>query len=193
MRYTPVGLTVALALLCAACASPPDKEMNQARGAIQAAHAAGADLYAPAEYQAAVTALKRSEDAVSQRDYRQALNYALDSREAAENAARTAADQKAVARAQAESDLREVQALLGGVTARLKSLDALRGKRRPAMADERRTVADAEASVQKARTAMAGRNYLAARDDVRGLNDRLRAAIAAIDRQNPPAATRPRR
>ena len=86
------------AVLVTACGDPPNKEMDQAQGAIDAARAAGADHYAATEYTAATDALKRSQDAVGQRDYRQALNEALDSREHAQNAAREAADTKAQVR-----------------------------------------------------------------------------------------------
>ena len=84
------------AVLVTACGGdPPNKEMDQAQGAIDAARAAGADRYATTEYTAANDALTRAQDAVGQRDYRQALNEALDSREHAQNAAREAADTKA--------------------------------------------------------------------------------------------------
>jgi DNA repair exonuclease SbcCD ATPase subunit len=192
MRRTIVGLLFAAALACAACTNPPDKEMNQARGAIEAARAAGADLYAPTEYKAAVDALKRSEDAVAQRDYRQALNAALDSREQAENAARTAADQKAAVRSQAEKELRDLQATLDEARARLKAAETTRARRR-ALQAERATIDAADASVQEARTAMGQQDYLGARADMNGVGDRLRAAIGQIARVvEPPAAKRRR-
>src|ERR1041384_1104727 len=81
---------IVAAVLMAGCGDPPNKEMDQAQGAIDAARAAGADRYAATEYTAATDALKRAQDAVAQRDYRQALNEALDSREHAQNAAREA-------------------------------------------------------------------------------------------------------
>src|ERR1043165_445912 len=68
---------IVAAVLVTACGDPPNKEMDQAQGAIDAARAAGADRYAATEYTAATDALKRSQDAVGQRDYRQALNEAL--------------------------------------------------------------------------------------------------------------------
>ena len=87
------GLACVLAaLLASACTSPPNKEMDQAQGAIDAARAAGAERYAATELAAANTALKNANDAVQQGDYRLALNHALDSREQAQNAARVAAD-----------------------------------------------------------------------------------------------------
>src|SRR5207302_905741 len=56
------------ALFAAACGDPPDKEMDQAQGAIEAARAAGADRYATTEYAAANDALTRARLAVTGRD-----------------------------------------------------------------------------------------------------------------------------
>ncbi len=54
-----------IVILSASCAEPPNKEINQAQGAIDAARAAGADRFAAAEFSAATDALKRSEEAVA--------------------------------------------------------------------------------------------------------------------------------
>lgn len=180
MRVVTACLLLSCALVCSACTNPPEKEMNQARGAIEAAKAAGAEQYAPDEYKAAVAALKRSEDGVDQRDYRQALNSALDSREQAENAARTAANQKAVVRSQAERELRDLQPIVDQARGRLKAAETTRA-RRLALQGNRRVIEDAEASVQKARAAMGREDYLGARDAIRDVPDRLRAAISKID------------
>src|SRR5690606_1094530 len=90
------------------CAEPPRKEMDQAQGAIDAARAAGADVYATDELSQAVSALTRADEAVAQRDYRQALSHAIDARERAQTAARDAANRKAEARSEAD---RAVQSL----------------------------------------------------------------------------------
>ena len=75
------ALLALLVLFTTACGGdPPDKEMQQAQGAIDAARAAGAAVYATEELAAAQLALTRAEEAVSARDYRLALNHALDSR-----------------------------------------------------------------------------------------------------------------
>ncbi len=192
MRLTLAVLLLTGAVAAAACTSPPDKEMDQARGAIEAARAAGADRYAPDEYKAAVAALKRSEDAVAQRDYRQALNSALDSREQAENAARTAADQKAIVRSQAEKELRDLQATVDEARARLKAAEAPRNRRR-ALQTARQAVETADASVQKARTAMSQQDYLGAREAMNGVADQLRAAIGQIGQVTQPASAKERR
>src|SRR5688572_7145428 len=111
-------------LLSASCAEPPNKEMNQAQGAIDAARAAGAEKFAAAELTAAQDALKRSEEAVIARDYRLALSHALDSRERAQNAAKMAVDGRADLRGQAERAISEVATLLSRARAELKTADA---------------------------------------------------------------------
>src|SRR5438552_16737193 len=100
-RRFPLSLALVAALAATACGDPPDKEMQQAQGAIDAARAAGADQYAHDEFAAAQDALKRSHEAVDQRDYRQALNTALDARERAQTAAHESVNTKAIARAHA--------------------------------------------------------------------------------------------
>src|SRR5215472_16480734 len=98
LRVLTLPALITSILLCGACDNPPEKEIDQAQGAIDAARAAGADQYAREEFEAAQEALKHANVAVSERDYRLALNYALDSRTQAQNAAKNAADQKAKAR-----------------------------------------------------------------------------------------------
>jgi len=90
-------------LLCApACAEPPNKELDQAQGAIEAARAAGADQFAPDELKAAADALDRARASVEQRDYRQALSLAIDAKERAREAARSGAERMAQHRSEAE-------------------------------------------------------------------------------------------
>src|SRR5690606_17977147 len=60
-RLFAIVLACCGAILAGACAEPPDKEMQQAQGAIEAARAAGADRYAHDEFVAAQEALKKSE------------------------------------------------------------------------------------------------------------------------------------
>src|SRR5215217_1576123 len=102
VRRLLVSLACAAALAGAACGDPPDREMQQAQSAIDAARAGGAGHYAPSEFAAAEDALKRARDAVAQRDYRLALNNALDARERAQTAAKEAADGARAARAKAD-------------------------------------------------------------------------------------------
>lgn len=174
-------LSVALMLTVAtACAAPPQKEMDQAQGAIDTARAAGADQYAAAELTAADTALQRSHEAAGQRDYRQALNHALDARERAQTAAREAADKKAIARGEAERALTALELAIAGVEQRLASPPAAGATPRPpapltaALTAAKETMQEARSHVQAQRfgeaVALAGPGP-----------QRLRAAIAALE------------
>src|SRR5881394_2181844 len=121
-----LSLAVLAAVAGAACGDPPDKEIQQAQGAIDAARAAGADQYAREEFTAAEDALKRSHENVAQRDYRQALNTALDARERAQTAAKEAANNKAIARSDATKALADADAALHDARARLKAAESAR-------------------------------------------------------------------
>jgi len=188
--FAPAVLAIALA--ATACAEPPNKEMDQAQGALDAARAAGAEQYASDEYRAAADALKRSHDAVAQSDYRLALNHALDSRERAQNAARQAADGKAQLRGEADRIMLEVNGLVVQANARLEAARRGRVPRR-LLAAPAQEVATISEEVQKAREMLAAGKYLEARDLLQALKVRMQNTMAAIDRAvNPPAARRRR-
>ena len=154
-------LAVLAALAGAACGDPPDKDMQQAQGAIDAARAAGADQYAREEFAAAEDALKRSHDAVAQRDYRQALNTALDARERAQEAAKESVNKKAIARADATTAIAEADAALHESRARLTAAESARAPAR-ALTTGRKSIDAGESAVQKARAAFASGDYLGA-------------------------------
>ncbi|HUQ88689.1 MAG TPA: DUF4398 domain-containing protein [Vicinamibacterales bacterium] len=173
-------LALIIAILSASCAAPPSKEMNQAQGAIDAARSAGADKFASVEFNAAVDALKRSEEAVAARDYRQALNHALDSRERAQNAAKMAVEGRADARGQAERSISEVATLLSRARAQLKDPDIARVNATQLRAP-RATVASAEGKLQEARTALKAEDYPAVSKALNGAAAQLQAALTQID------------
>ncbi len=171
---------IAAALFLPACCHPPKKEMDQAQGAIDAARAAGADRYAATEYSAATDALKRAQDAVAQRDYRQALNEALDSREHAQNAAREAADTKAQVRAEVERDMAQIAAFIAEANTRLAAATRARVSRR-VLDGPRGELAAVDDSVQNAGAAMKAGDYLAARAALQGVKERIQQAMRALD------------
>src|SRR4051812_28547144 len=107
MRRLPAWLLAALVLL-PACADPPTKELTQAQSAIDAARAAGAERYATDEFHSATQALKDANAAVDQRDYRLALDHALESRDRAQAAARDAAETKGRTRTEVERTMADV-------------------------------------------------------------------------------------
>ena len=176
--------------LTAACGDPPDKEIQQARAAIDAAASAGAERYAADELSAARDALKRSTDAVDQRDYRLALNHALDARERAQNATQQARTREVAARTDAERALGASAVALQTARARLKSAETARVPVR-ALNGARRSFATAEESVQKARASFAQANYPAAAETARAATSDLQGVVRDLDAAMP-AATRRR-
>lgn len=174
------------------CAEPPSKEMNQAQGAIDAARAAGAERFATDELKGAVDALALSNTAVGDRDYRLALNYALDSLERAQNAARQAVDARAKGRGDAERVIGEVAALVTRARTRLADPEVARLPARvkggPAAVIDR-----AERSVQEARTALAQEAYDTVSATLKGHAAAVEEALKQIDAAAGSAAARPRR
>ncbi|HZR26929.1 MAG TPA: hypothetical protein VFA59_25260 [Vicinamibacterales bacterium] len=177
-RFVPC--VVALALATFACGSPPDKEIQQAQGAIDAAKAAGADQYAHDELVAADKALTDANAAVNERDYRLALNHALDAREHAQAAAKQAGDGKAAARADADRALRDATQAMNEAKARLKAAETARVAPRT-LADARRLIADGEATLQKARTAFSAGEYRDVTDTIAGTTTRLLATARDLE------------
>ena len=188
-RYWPLLLLVPALV---ACAEPPNKEMNQAQGAIDAARAAGADRFAASELAAATDALKRSEEAVAAGDYRQALSHAIDSRERAQQAARAAVDGRADMRGQAERAISEVATLLARAQAQLKVPDIARNNSRTLRA-ARATITKGETVLQEARSALTTEDYAAVSKALNGVAAELQAALTQIDAAASPGTPRRKR
>jgi hypothetical protein len=180
---------VAALTVAASCGDPPDKELQQARSAIESARAAGAEVYARDEFSAAETALKNATEAVDQRDYRLALNRALDARERAQNAEQEAATRKAAARTEASRAVAAAGRALDEARARLKTAEAARVQAR-VVTSARRSIADNEAAVQEARTAFGQGDFAHATEaagtattQLRGLAKELESAAAPASRR----------
>ncbi len=184
-----LSLALVAAIASAACGDPPEKEMQQAQGAIDAARAAGADQYAREEFTAAEEALKRARDAVDQRDYRAALNAALDARERAQTAAKEAVNGKATARVDAEKAIVAAAAALSDARARLKTAESGRAGARP-VTTVRRAITDEETAVQEARTAFDKGDYAVSIDKAKAAAARLHASIRDLDATAPTTGRR---
>jgi hypothetical protein len=186
MRRLIAGLCAAL--LCAACSEPPQKEIDRAQGAIDAARAAGAAEYASSEFEAAVTALKQAHDAVAERDYRLALSQAIDANERALAAARQAADGKALARSQAEGAIAATATSLQQLRVALKAAESARVPAK-ALATARTTGTRVEGDLQKARALLASERYLEASKSIAQGTSQINEQIRALN----DAGTRRRR
>jgi len=181
----PTGLTrgawLAIVLATISCASPPQQEIDQAQGALDAARAAGAERYAATEYAAATQALKQANEAVTGRDYRLALNYALESREQAQNAARTAADTRAKLRGDVERSIAEAKALVTQMRARVDGPTAAqipRNTRRTAQAQLKQLDGD----LQKADAALKAEEYMEADRLLMGVRKQIESITTALSR-----------
>jgi hypothetical protein len=187
--FLPVVLS-ALLVATSGCAEPPNKEMDQAQGAIDAARAAGAEQYASVEYTAATTSLKNAHDAVAAGDYRLALNHALTSHERAQNAARETANTKVTLRVSAERTIAELEAFTEQAEARLAGA---RKARTPArlLARPAKELTAIRADVQKARETVEAGDYIAAEKELDGIRARIDGVITTItDATAPPARRR---
>lgn len=182
-------LVAAVAIATSACGGePPDREIQEAQGAVDAARAAGADRYAVEEFTAAEDALKHAHDAVAQRDYRLALNNALDSRERAQSAASQAADGKAAARVAADRALSAAAGALTAAQRALKTAEASHAGGR-SLSRARLTVADGEQRLQEARTAFGKGDYATVVEHASAVTKALTAATGDL---KPRGSTPPR-
>ena len=177
-------------LLASGCSEPPNKEINRAQGAIDAARAAGAEEYATEAFTAATSALQQSHEAVEQRDYRLALSRAVDAYERAQDAAKLAADGKARVRSEAEMAVSTTNAAAVALDARLKAAEAAKVPARD-LVQPRQTAKDAAATLQKARASLKAGAYLAAIESVKSLEPQIRTQIRALE--TIPPARGPRR
>ena len=167
-------------LVCDQCSEPPQKEMSEAQGAIDAARAAGAEQYATQEYQAATAALKESQDAVQQRDYRLALSRAIDANQRAQEAAKRASQGMAAARSDAQVALNTAAAALQQLETRLKAAETARVPPRE-IAGPAKAAAQAQADLQKARAAMSASDYVSAAATVKQTMAAIAAQTGAVE------------
>jgi hypothetical protein len=193
-----IRLLAALTVSCllAACAEPPEKEMTEAREAIETARAAGAERYAPAEYKEATDAAQRSQRFVAERDYRQALSAALDARERAEAAAQAAAAGKETARVEAYAALKDVEAAIGQARSFVEASGERPPRTRPErlhLSEVRRAIVVGNVALQKAREAAGREDYEAVSRATEGVAGRLRAVLAEKPEEAAPRKTKPRR
>jgi len=160
--------------------NPPTKEIQQAQQALDAARTSGAERYAGAEFTAAQEALTRAQAAVVARDYRQALNDALDARDRAQTASKDTVDTKARAKADADRTLHDTALALVGARAKLRAAETSR--RAPRLATAlRREIADAEKRVQEARTAFEQGAYLDANEILAKTLPRLSDSVRMLE------------
>jgi methionyl-tRNA synthetase len=178
--FAPLCAITCAVVLTVACSAPPQKEIDRAQQAVDAARTAGAEKYAPESFAEATAALQQSHEAVNQRDYRLALSRAVDASDRAQEAARAAADNKARARSEAEAAVNAVNASVMHLQARLKVAEEIRVSPRE-LAPVRATLKETESALQKARALLAAENYSGAIQAVSGLDSRIRSETRVVE------------
>ena len=174
-----VSAAIIASSIVACGGNPPDKEIEQAQTAVDAARAASADRYSKEDFNASTDALKNAHAAVDARDYRLALNYALEAKDRADTAARDAVDRKATARSDADRALRNAALLLVDIRAKLRTAQG----RQPARVvnPAKKVAADSERVVQEARTAFEREDYPKVLEMLAAPMARLRESIRSLD------------
>ena len=175
-----VAVAICTLLVLTACSEPPQKEIDRAQGAIDAARAAGAEQYAPEPFGAATTAMQQTHEAVQQRDYRLALSRAIDANERALEAARQAADGKARAQSDADAAITRTAIAVRQLEERLKVAETMRLPARDVDAP-RKSRANAERALQEARAAVAVSDYAGVRRRIEGLPEKIAGEIHTLN------------
>lgn len=187
--FSHVLLVLSLAVVAGCGGDPPEKELQQADAAIAAAVTGGAERYAADELKAAREAVQRARDAVAARDYRLALNHALDARDRAQTAIAETSGAIATARNAADMAIGTAVAAVGGATAKLTTLEAARTPART-LTTPREAVSHAEARVQEARTAFEKGDFDAAAAAAKDATSEIERVSAEIDELMPAARKR---
>ncbi|MGQ0735684.1 MAG: DUF4398 domain-containing protein [Acidobacteriota bacterium] len=187
-RLLPVVCLLALA----GCAEPPSREMGLAQTAIDAARAAGAEQHAASELTAALGALARSEQAVTEKDYRLALSFAMDSRAQAESAIKLAGAARAAAQRDASKAIAAAATLLARAEARLKDPAIARLPPRTTQ-PYAAAITDSAKRMQEARAAFGVGDYAGAVTHAEEASTRIGAALVGLDEAALAAAKRRRR
>jgi hypothetical protein len=177
-RLLIVGVLV---LGAAACSGPPQKEIDQAQTALDSARAAGADKYAASEYDGAAASLQKAHESVEQRDYRQALNYAIDSRQRAQEAQRLVPEAKTRAHDAAVKDYDRTAARANELQSRLRQAEAARTPAKE-LQPERATLASARKALQEASAMITAGNFEQVSKSLTDVRGKLDAAVQDVEK-----------
>jgi hypothetical protein len=174
-------LLLVILLLCAAgCSEPPQKEIDQAQAALDAARAAGADKYAPDEYSGADATIQKARAAVDQRDYRQALSYALDARQRALEASRLVPEARTHAKTAAEAVFKTTSDRATHLETLLHTAEEAKVPARD-LNGPRKTLAAAHQSLQEARILIDAGNFTEATSALAKVRENLDLGVASIE------------
>src|SRR5439155_17834429 len=129
---------------------------------------------------AAAAGVQKAHASVDQRDYRQALSYAIDARQRAQNALQQAEQGKARARRAADTAMTDISNRVNQLQARLQAADKARAPMKELRAP-RAAIADGREALQEARTEIGAGNYTKAVEILAAVRRKLDAAIRDVE------------
>ena len=176
MRRFLIGV---LLLTAAGCSEPPQKELDQAQSAIDAARAAGAETYAAPEYADATATLAKARASIDERDYRQALSFALAARQRADEASRLVPEARTHAKATADAAFAAASSSAVRLESSLRAAEAAKVPARELHAP-RATLATARTSLQEARILLDHGNFTEATPALLAVRKKLDLAAAEV-------------
>lgn len=196
-RLIVFALSIVVALVVTACAKSPEVQIQQAGTALEAAEAAGAQVYAPDAWNRAKQAMERLNAELSAQDQRLRLFRNFNNARTLAEEAMNAADQ-----AKAEADTKKAQLradsakMIADVKSSLQSARTqLSGLPRTAAvntANLRSRLDEAGRLLDKAQSEMIAERFDSAMASAGGARDNVVAVFRAIERATPRPAARKR-
>ena len=162
MRALKVLIPVAFVLALAACAKPPQADIDAARSAVAAA-GKNADIvaYAPESLKSAQASLAQMEKELTAKRYDKVKTLALEAKAMAGTAANDVVNNKAKARADAASLIAALQRALPAASAKVAAARRIAGVKLD-FAALNQALAQAKAGVADAQNDLSGGNYASA-------------------------------
>jgi hypothetical protein len=187
-RKTQMVIVAALTLATAACAKPPQAQIDAVNAALTNATGAGASEYAPESYSAARDAqakldaeLKAQEGKFAlTRSYTEATKLATAAAEAGEKAATEAAQRKQAAQTEASTLVADARTAIEGAETALTS--APKGKGSQADLDALQSdLTAAKSALGEAETALTGQHYLDVKAKAAASKEKATAVKSAVE------------
>ena len=161
----------------ASCSEPPTAEHDQAIASLAAARTAGAATYAADDFAAAQDFLKRYDEFVAQRDYKQALNAALNARDRGFDAAKASATKQQALRDDAAKQIAVIELDLKAAEAALTVAPRSAARRSEKLRQTRKATT---AAMQEARTLLGNGELTKAGKKLADASAALKRDIAAM-------------
>ena len=121
-RFGLIFVVLALLLVLAGCAQPPEAERQAAKGAMDAAVSGGADKYAVADLDAAKKVWETAESQMNEKKYKEAKQSYIEAKAAYEKAGGAAAVGKKAASDEASAVLASIEAAWKKLGAKTKTM-----------------------------------------------------------------------